>query len=91
MCEMIKINPTTGRKNSIDKRGISCIEHFEMKGIPVLVGIPKGEGGLKKDSVVDCAQIHTIHKDELFEYCGSLPASRMAHIDRALAISLALR
>ena len=40
----------------------------------------KGEGHLKKDSVVNISQVITVNKSDLVEKIGSLPAGRIREI-----------
>jgi mRNA interferase MazF len=40
----------------------------------------KGEGNLKKDSVVNISQVITVNKSDLVEKIGSLPAGRIKEI-----------
>lgn len=40
----------------------------------------KGEGNLKKDSVVNISQVITVNKSDLVEKIGSLPAGRLREI-----------
>ena len=70
---------------------IVTIKHDESKRLPIQVVIPKGVAGLTKNSVVDCAHLDTIKKEELREFCGILPPHHMKQVDQALAISLGLR
>ena len=47
---------------------------------PGNVSLKKGEGGLKKDSVVNISQIITIDKSDIEEKIGSLPVSKVKQI-----------
>lgn len=47
---------------------------------PGNVFLKKGEGGLKKDSVVNISQIITIDKSDIEEKIGSLPVSKVKQI-----------
>ena len=47
--------------------------------------------GLDKDSVILLEQIRTIDKQRLKQYMGMMPNSIMARVDKALAISVALK
>jgi mRNA interferase MazF len=47
---------------------------------PGNVLIKKGEGGLKKDSVVNISQVITVDKSDLAEKIGTLPLSRVRQI-----------
>ena len=60
------------------------------KRYPVDVPVPKGEGGLTKDSVVQCNQIRSVDERRLVRTLGQLRPATMAKVDRALQISLAL-
>lgn len=61
------------------------------KPLPIMVFLPKGEGGLKEDSYVDCGQIRTIDKEKrLIKKFGSLSASKIHEIEKALKISLSI-
>jgi len=57
---------------------------------PINVLIPKGEGGLDKDSVALCNQIRTVDEARFGRVYGILSPGTMAKIDAALKISLAL-
>ena len=57
---------------------------------PIYIPVPRGEGGLLKDSLVVCNQIRTVDESRLGEVLGKLSDSIMAKIDQALKISLAL-
>jgi len=61
-----------------------------IKGLPFMVRVPLGEGGLNYESCVDCAAIFTIPKDRLGDKIGQLPASRMNEVNRALCVSLGI-
>lgn len=47
--------------------------------------------GLDKDSVVLLEQIRTVDKKRLKQHMGMMPVEIMARVDRALAISIALK
>ena len=68
---------------------IEGAEHVK-KLYPVNVRVPKGDGGLLKDSVVLCNQIRTVDELRFGKVYGSFSNSTMEQIDRALRISLAL-
>ena len=50
----------------------------------------KRESGLSKDSMVRCTEVYTVYRDLLIERVGRVPQGRMAEVDRALALYLAL-
>jgi len=60
------------------------------KRYPVDVAVPKGEGGLWKDSVVQCNLIRSVDERRFGRILGHLSAATMESIDNALRISLAL-
>lgn len=61
------------------------------KPYPVMVFIRAGEGGLSKDSYVDCAQLRSVDiQHRLIRKLGCLEPDTMAKIDKALKLSLAL-
>ncbi|NLT50652.1 MAG: type II toxin-antitoxin system PemK/MazF family toxin [Ignavibacteria bacterium] len=61
------------------------------KPLPIMIFLEKGEGGLNEESYVDCGQIRTIDKIQRLVYkFGSLDKIKMAEIDKAIKISLAL-
>jgi mRNA-degrading endonuclease toxin of MazEF toxin-antitoxin module len=57
----------------------------------VNVPIPRGEGGLSKDSVVVCSQIRTVDEIRFGKIYGQLSPSTMKQVDAALRISLQLQ
>lgn len=57
---------------------------------PTEVLIKAGEAGLKKPSAVLLNQIRTIDKTRLAKRLGSVTAATMAHVNRALEVSLGL-
>jgi mRNA interferase MazF len=54
--------------------------NLKRAGAPGNVFLRKGEGNIKKDSVVNITQIITVNKSDLVEKIGSLPQSRIAEI-----------
>jgi mRNA interferase MazF len=57
---------------------------------PVYVLAPRGDGGLKKDSLVLCDQIRTVDQQRFGHFFGVLSPETMKAVDRALLISLGL-
>ena len=57
---------------------------------PVYVLAPRGDGGLKKDSLVLCDQIRTVDQQRFGRFLGVLSPETMTAVDRALLISLGL-
>jgi mRNA interferase MazF len=71
---------------------VVCITGAEnvTKKYPVDVPIPKGEGGLLKDSVAQCNIIKSVDEKRLGTKWGTLKPQTMMEINKALKISLAL-
>jgi mRNA interferase MazF len=57
---------------------------------PFQVLLPAAECGLPKDSKVQCEQIRALAPERLLRTIGSVPRQRMAEIDAALRLHLAL-
>jgi mRNA interferase MazF len=57
---------------------------------PLYVLAPRGDGGLKKDSLVLCDQIRTVDQQRFGRFFGVLLPETMRKVDRALLISLGL-
>jgi len=68
---------------------ISGAEH-SAKRYPVDVPVPRGEGGLLKDSVVQCNLIRVVDEKRLVKTLGYLSKATMEKVDQALRISLSL-
>jgi len=60
------------------------------KAYPVDVPVAKGEGGLVKDSVVQCNQLRSIDERRFVRTLGQFSPSTMKKVDQALRISLGL-
>jgi mRNA interferase MazF len=58
--------------------------------VPDLRSRAKGDGGLKKDSLVLCDQIRTVDQQRFGRFFGVLSPETMTAVDRALLISLGL-
>jgi mRNA interferase MazF len=58
---------------------------------PVDVPVSKQEGGLTKDSVVQCNLIRCVDESRIQRYMGRLSANTMRGVEKALRISLALQ
>lgn len=69
---------------------VAAIHSETGKGLPVHVSVPKGIGGLSKDSVIDCGVLVTVDKTLLQGKLGELPLVFSSQVDKALRISLAL-
>lgn len=71
------------------RRRATGAEHMR-KPPPIWILVPKGEGGLDKDSYVLCNQIRTVDEARLGDIYGQLSAKTMKEVDDALRISLSL-
>ena len=60
------------------------------KRYPVDVPVAKGEGGLSKDSVVQCNLLRGVDEQRFVRTLGHLSKDTMEKVDKALRISLAL-
>jgi len=54
------------------------------------VALPKGTAGLRRTSVVKCAEVYTLWKEQLQGPAATLPAETMRRVDRALVVALGL-
>jgi len=59
------------------------------KKYPTHVWIDKGEGGLTKDSVIQCEQIRTIDKRRITRKLGSVNNNCLQKVEEAIKITLA--
>lgn len=57
---------------------------------PVDVSVPKGEGGLSKDSVVQCNLIRSVDEKRFVRTLGHLSKPTMDKVDKALRVSLSV-
>jgi len=60
------------------------------KKYPTHVWIDKGEGGLTKDSVIQCEQIRTIDKRRITRKLGTVNSGCLQKVEEAIKITLAL-
>jgi len=67
---------------------ITGSDRFKKK-YPTHVWIDKGEGGLTKDSVIQCEQIRTIDKRRITRKLGSVNKDCLQKVEEAIKISLA--
>ena len=69
---------------------VTCAPVFSSRhGLATQVPVGVGEG-LKHDSAIHCDELVSLAKSVLTDYVGSLAASRIRELDRALAIALEL-
>ncbi|MBI3782978.1 MAG: type II toxin-antitoxin system PemK/MazF family toxin [Deltaproteobacteria bacterium] len=57
---------------------------------PTAVPLPKGTGGLRKESIVLCHQVTTLDRGKLVEQIGELPTAALRRVDDGLRAALAL-
>jgi len=94
--EIKKTRPALVLQNDIANRHSSITvvaaitSQFEGHLYPTQVLVSKPEGGLRTDSVVLLNQIRSVDKRRLVRRLGTLKASTMRTVDRALEISLGL-
>lgn len=55
------------------------------------VALPRGTAGLKRSSIVKCGEVYTLWKEQLKGPAGTVPASLLRAVDRALAVALSLQ
>ena len=55
---------------------------------PTAIEIPKGSGGIRKDSVALCHQITTLDRAKLTARIGALPADMIRRIEKGLKAAL---
>jgi mRNA interferase MazF len=60
------------------------------QGLATQVSVGIGEG-MKHESWILCDGLTSIRKADLTQYVGSLPSSKLAEVDRAVAMALDLR
>ena len=88
---VLVISNNTGNRHSptVIVAAITSRVHTKAK-LPTHTEVSDFEG-LDKDSVVLLEQIRTIDKQRLKQYMGMMPDNIMARVDKALAISVALK
>jgi len=69
---------------------IPFTKNLAMGKLPTCVLIPKGEGGLRQDSIAICHQIRALDKAGLVEYWGTLPKHRIQEIEKTVKITLGM-
>jgi mRNA interferase MazF len=86
----VVIQNDTGNKFSptIIVAGITDADRVKL--YPFHVFVARGEGGLTKDSVVNCSQIRSVDEVRITRTLGQFSKDIMSKIDVALRISLAL-
>lgn len=57
---------------------------------PTAIVLPKGTGGLRKESVALCHQVTTLDRIKLVEHIGELPAASLRRVNDGLRAALAL-
>jgi len=62
-----------------------------IRSIPVHIKVPRGEGGLIKDSSLLCDQVRAVSSDRLVKPYGSVSPQIMAEVEDRIRIVLDLR
>ncbi|MEX2535173.1 MAG: type II toxin-antitoxin system PemK/MazF family toxin [Trueperaceae bacterium] len=57
---------------------------------PTAVALPRGAGGLQRDSVALCHQVTTVDRSKLLDFLGVLPDDLLGAVDEGLKIALDL-
>jgi len=57
---------------------------------PTAIVLPRGTGGLRKESVALCHQVTTLDRAKLVERIGELPAAALRQVNEGLRAALAL-
>jgi mRNA interferase MazF len=57
---------------------------------PTAIVLPKGTGGLRKESVALCHQVTTLDRSKLTEHIGEIPAATLRRVNDGLRAALAL-
>ncbi len=70
---------------------IPLTKNLKRAKLPTCVFVPYPEGGLKRDSVALCHQIRALDKSGIGNYWGTLPASRMEEIDKAMLFTTGIK
>jgi mRNA interferase MazF len=69
---------------------VVCAPVFsERHGLPTQVGIGAAEG-LKHDCAIHCDGLMSLEKSRLTDYVGALSETKLAQLDQALQVALAL-
>lgn len=58
--------------------------------LPTHAAIPRGEGGLWRDSIALCEQVRTLEKTRLTRRMGTLGPQALARVEDALRVSLSM-
>jgi mRNA interferase MazF len=94
--EIAKTRPTVIVSNDINNTYANTVTIVPLTSLsggevhPYEVFIPKGEGGLPKDSKVKASQIRTIDKKRLIKRLGALKEDLIGRIEEAVKIHLDL-
>ena len=95
--EISKTRPVIVISNDINNKYSSTVTILPITSqklreiYPFEVGLPKGSGGLAKNSKVKADQIRTLDKSRLIFHQGTLTNDQMEAIDVAIKIHLALQ
>jgi mRNA interferase MazF len=69
---------------------VAAVTTQGQRRFPFFIAVPASQSGLPRDSFVNAAQILTVDKMRLSKRAGRLNQAKMAEVDLALRVSLAL-
>jgi len=95
--EIAKSRPCVVIQNDVGNAASHCTIVAAVSGaehhprlLPFFAFVPKGQGGLTKDSYVLANQLRTVEEARFVRICGKLSKEIMKAVDDALRISLSL-
>ncbi|MFB6080990.1 MAG: type II toxin-antitoxin system PemK/MazF family toxin [Haloferacaceae archaeon] len=87
----VVVQNDTGNANAPTTIVAPCTTSYDEGGYPFEVELEAANTPLREDSVVDCSQLRTVDLAErITKNVGSIPATKVSELDRALKISLGL-
>jgi len=90
MRPVLIIQNDVGNRYSPTVIAAAITSRTEKARLPTHIGVPSGETGLSRDSVVLLEQIRTLDKRRLRERIGRLDARMMDEVERAISVSFGL-
>ena len=91
MRPVLIVQNDTGNKHSPTVIAAAITSQIGKARLPTHIELTAQSVGLNRDSVILLEQIRTIDKQRLKQYIGMMPDNIMARVDKALAISVALK
>ena len=65
--------------------------NLKLQKLPTALLVPRGEGGLREDSVLLCHQIRALDKAGLIDYWGTLSSNRLHLVTKTLLRTMGIR